>query len=292
VNLTIKLAIMSLIVLALPLAGARSIAHNQQIPEWASIELESSFSALERDNIAEAFNLHATFNLDLSKLSDSSHYTAIFPDEPDSIGRFLDERINYISRLDADEGSRIIAVNMSSVLWFKQLRGDLDPISFNGRILTVDSSRFGRIELGMDFHDGTSKVFRLSTLIHEARHSDCPGGVNAADLQTIRTQPSDELFSLGRKIMNKRCGFPHTTCSESRGFVLRGLVACEDQPWGPFALESIYAATIAKACTNCDESTLQEAQLMAIDAASRVEDFVSLMDGSRGLPDMSSMGLR
>lgn len=55
---------------------------------------------------------------------------------------------------------------------------------------------------------------RVSILVHEARHSDCPNGPGEAD-----------------------CGFSHRDCTTGE---MAGLPACDNNFWGPYAIGALY----------------------------------------------------
>ncbi len=55
---------------------------------------------------------------------------------------------------------------------------------------------------------------RVSILVHEGRHSDCPSGHGKSD-----------------------CGFSHRECTSGD---MAGLPACDDSFWGPYAMGALY----------------------------------------------------
>lgn len=61
---------------------------------------------------------------------------------------------------------------------------------------------------------GRPREGRVSILVHEARHSDCPSGYGEAD-----------------------CGFSHRECTSGD---MAGLPACDDSFWGPYAMGALY----------------------------------------------------
>ncbi len=69
---------------------------------------------------------------------------------------------------------------------------------------------------------------RISVLIHEGRHSDCPRGLEAED-----------------------CGFFHRTCTSGAA---EGFAGCDNSIWGPYALGAIY---LRGALANYDSNSLE-----------------------------------
>ncbi len=85
---------------------------------------------------------------------------------------------------------------------------------------------------------------RVSILVHEARHSDCPNGQGKAD-----------------------CGFGHGECTSGD---MAGLPACDNSLWGPYAMGALYL----KATQNnhpYDSTEYRIIEFMADDALSRLD---------------------
>ena len=124
------------------------------------------------------------------------------------------------------------------------------------------------------------RVVRQSILVHEARHSDCTGGITAAEI---------ESFLKKGVILNSQCGQLHVMCP--KGHDLEGFPACDGAAWGAYAIGGIFSATIAKTCSNCTEDEKQAAYADAVESYSRVLVIEDMINGKAGKPDMSSSGL-
>lgn len=220
--------------------------------------------------------------------------------------RFMDERVNYVVssrvndkfRLFVDQahreeesdssGLQIVAANFGMSFWFESQVREI-PLGYQVGDLRVrlDSPRVGLIKIYPGYTqtisaDGTpiTSVFRTSTLVHEARHSDCSGGLKRSTLASARATgmiPEEGLS----------CGHFHITCPP--GSLYAGAAgACDGKAWGAYAIGGIYAAQIANQCTNCSELERQQALLDAADEFSRVTVLKEMVLGIAGEPDLSS----
>lgn len=240
-----------------------------------------------------------------------------------SILRFLDERVRYLyppfsdPRVDFQKRDRerqvgagmaagrsakaaqsrplTLATNLSAPLWFAHVQRPTasSSIRFNGQSIAVRSARLGAIRLEAPYFAlaGTGRytpLYRVATLVHEARHSDCPGGLDAEDVRRIRSHAYPA---------NRACGHAHSACPAtiplpSGGFEphpYAGALACDAVPWGAYAVQAAFALGFARDCRDCTEAERQEMQMLAIDSMLRVgEKATALMRGELGPPDLSS----
>lgn len=93
---------------------------------------------------------------------------------------------------------------------------------------------------GSDPNSEANKVNRLSTLFHEARHSDGHG---------------------------KSMSFMHSKCPE--GHDLAGLNACDASLNGPYMVGAVTTAILATNCASCNDAEKEALRLMAMDSAGR-----------------------
>jgi hypothetical protein len=117
--------------------------------------------------------------------------------------------------------------------------------------------------------------------MHEARHSDCTGGISNNDLAILRashnTRETDRTFN------NRACGHMHTYCPA--GHTFEKYLACDDRPWGAYAIQYVYLRALLTTYQGADRAIMDAS---VVDTRSRL-----LMDvGSMGRPDMSSAGLQ
>ncbi len=184
------------------------------------------------------------------------------------------------SRLEANEedGASRGATNLS-VLWFlqKSIEPDLLQFLVNGRLLSVASTRVGIIQLGPAFLRVPVAV-QAGVLLHEARHSDCTGGLWRSDLERIVA--GDDPRGLA-------CAHLHVLCPEEHEFA--GLYACDAEAWGAYSVNLIYASGLASHCQDCSLQEQVVAEAAAADAATRLLlDVDAMLDGRLGAPDMTS----
>lgn len=94
---------------------------------------------------------------------------------------------------------------------------------------------------GSDPNSEGNKINRLSTLFHEARHSDGHG---------------------------KSLSFMHTKCPE--GHDLAGMSACDNNLNGPYLVGATTTAIFLQTCTTCSTPEKEALRLAAIDSAGRI----------------------
>lgn len=183
------------------------------------------------------------------------------------------------------QGLLVLAQNVGLTLW---LIGEAYGVSvdFNhqGRSVPVDSSRVGIMMLGggyaMKGHypDGSTfdlpAFYRQSVILHEARHSDCTGGISADQLRKFRE---------AQEFDGMNCGHTHVLCPE--GHVYAGEPVCDNEAWGAYTVAETFLRGIQ---AEAEEGSLewQIATGAVIDNLSRV------LVSQAGDPDMSSAGVR
>jgi hypothetical protein len=189
----------------------------------------------------------------------------------------------------ADSQVYVVALNIGTLVWFNALLALPEKLGFmiGDRAVPITSSRLGIVQLGKGYtvKKGNEYAFpplaRIATLVHEARHSDCTGGLAQADLEKLRAQDIPDGHG---------CGHLHVVCPPGHPYA--GIYACDDLAWGAYSIEAIYAAAILKHCQNCTVEDQGIAEGVEVDSLSRlilpVDD---MLNGKLGDPDMSSGGL-
>jgi hypothetical protein len=174
-----------------------------------------------------------------------------------------------------------------------------------GQNIRIDSTRAGIMLFGPGYtqtartEDGRTlelpTEYRQATLVHEARHSDCTGGVRQADLNVARNSRNVLEFVNNYPAMN--CGHLHTMCPAWHEF--KNLPACDRHFWGAYSVGYVFAA----AKQNPSSTSVRDLLLryMENDSASRllyitngpahVVDVEPLLNGQFGYPDMTSSGV-
>lgn len=198
---------------------------------------------------------------------------------------------------EQSSGAQIGAQNLGTLFWLAGLVDNVQlTIDYLGTTeVAVDSSRVGLVLLGpayeaqiqvSDESGATETVtlppaFRQSILMHEARHSDCTGGLSQEQLQGMISATSyDEYIS---KFPSDACGHLHIVCPDSVKD-LAGQFACDSEKWGAYTVGAIFAAATID---NYNDPTDRELmKMMALDAFSRFTG-----TDTSPAPDMSSAGL-
>lgn len=213
--------------------------------------------------------------------------------------QYLDERVNFFIPEDAELEERILvqelgqldqiedepqiaASNVGTEFWYisEIFQPQEVRFLFGDELIEAESSRIGIIQPGPAYAGGLSGVERVSTLVHEARHSDCTGGITRQDLDRVEAGSLPENLS---------CGHLHDLCPS--GHPLEGLPGCDSHPWGAYSVHLVFMQTLAEECDGCTEQERQIALIGAADAASRVLVLEPMLAGALGPPDMSSSGV-
>ncbi len=192
-------------------------------------------------------------------------------------------------------GAEMGAANIGTALWLSGLVDGV-PVSVThaGQIINVDSARTGLMLIGPGYRytlnvRGQTVVlpsaYREGILLHEARHSDCTGGITQDDLSVLRSSRS--MRETDRRFQAKACGHLHTYCP--LGHEYEGLLACDDHPWGPYAVQYIFVRALASSYSGVDRAVMDA---NAADLLSRLRfNTADMLNGRLGEPDMTNGGL-
>ena len=226
---------------------------------------------------------------------------------------YLEERVNYVvantdspesflttQNFDLHQFDRVVTVasNLSLGLW---LTAEVNHTSsqnvqfqLNGMKHPIPDTHIGVMMLGEGYSmDDFGTLSRMSTLVHEARHSDCTGGLTAADVQLVSTanEPGASSSLMDDFIdQHRKCGQAHANCPA--GHDLAGSAACDVLPWGSYTAGMMFSEALANGCRNCtsEEKTVAEADFF--DSRSRLLfDVEPMENGEMGAPDMTSAGI-
>jgi hypothetical protein len=264
------------------------------------IELDSAFAQNEQSLIKEDFEWLESFEMPSHEQGStpfgaplSRWFDDIFGgSQSQNVINFIDERSAYYIaptrsvkrhiRLRQAGESYETASNVGTGLYLSSLaHRERVSFDFDGRSIEVNDTRVGLIKLARGFFRSESKfkdtyrVSRIGTLVHEARHSDCTGGVKRSTLKHLKSKID---------ILDNSCGHTHARCP--RGHSYAGLMACDTSPWGSYAVEAVLLARIAQ-CEDCNEEVVQAALISVIDRRKRVLLSNQLFKGALGVPDMS-----
>lgn len=217
------------------------------------------------------------------------------------IANYFSERISYFLSVEDlramgmntkgfqfdDPKKRLAAANIGTLFWLNSLAsGRVMRIQVGDRIIPITSSRVGLLMLGSGYMgsqilNGESvpipSTLRQAILVHEARHSDCTGGLNRSQLQTWEN--GDESLE---------CGHTHAVCPSGS---FKGIAACDDRPWGAYAIGVIYAKALLPLLSGTDRQLLEH---FIVDQGSRLVgvDLNQMIAGRYNRPNMTSSGFR
>jgi hypothetical protein len=246
-------------------------------------------------------SLKATERLELEPARDGhDDFAALFGgDRGEDVLRYLRERIRYVG-LDPDEDpkadSGIYAANYgpSWLDWLykaevlHEARARPTSVAFRRSRIAIDSPRTGLVVLGDMFSDdGTSDFDRMETLVHEARHSDCPAAPNHEDLENYEKEQYLRMTDAGRACTNV-----HMPCP--KGHALAGDLACDTHPWGAYMAGYVFAEQVFKRCSQCSEAMRQQALATAKEDFTRLTPELreGLRRGTLPPPVLESVGAR
>ncbi len=182
------------------------------------------------------------------------------------------------------------AINFGMQLWLQSVIDESPAtVVFRGNTITVKSPRDGIIILGELYTDlferngswyEVPSGVRKEILTHEARHSDCTGGINSKNLDIARNSKSYSEFRAN--FPHLECGHLHSVCPSKHA--LAGIRACDEKPWGAYAVGWLYSEARSKEYS--EEWEVMTA--VALDAKSRlIYNTQDLLSGKLGEPDMS-----
>jgi hypothetical protein len=206
---------------------------------------------------------------------------------------FLRERIHFVGA-DLEEGADETYASNYGPSWLEYIyhhrflgERQIKPQqpAFKHGTIPITSPRTGLIVLGGAYSAaGTSDFDRLETLIHEARHSDCPVMPEQGDLENFVKGRYLQMTEAGRS-----CTHVHVPCP--RGHALSGQLACDAHPWGAYMAGYLFAESVFKSCRSCSETQRQEALATAKENFTRLRQVLQrgLNEGTLPAPEMGSL---
>lgn len=210
-----------------------------------------------------------------------------------SLPAFLNDDSN-----DTNSDVRVGAINIGFSYWFSGLiKNEYYIIDLNQQRIPVDSPRVGIIQLGdgyteIGFDTNGNQVhipseYRQAILMHEARHSDCTGGLTDADIASAKQLEGTTDFPSNYSRIS--CGHLHVVCPASHSYA--GYYACDKEAWGAYAVGAVYSdALTTSSLSDSDEQIMAEAALDNYDRL--LVDAKDMLAGKLGKPDMTSDGVR
>ena len=203
-----------------------------------------------------------------------------------------------------DESTQNIgALNLSIDFW---LQGLIDQTEYtlilpNGYRIRMNNPREAVVSVGPAYamsanNTPTPTIISQSMLVHEARHSDCSGGISHRDLLMMKS--SQNYLEFSQNSQSKKCGYLHDLCPSTHA--LAGQAACDTMPWGAYTagiifLEGALFRTDPYHFGKAVKSNLewQLAQTYLLEFKTRLLfNYRHMIEGRLGDPDLSSSGLR
>lgn len=246
------------------------------------VTIDADLSSAERAAVNTGADFLESAQIDGSKIAG---FSDIFGGNRSSnVVSYLEQRVNYILSERTSPFSRLIlpddilaerqdfyAANQSVMIWYVDeyfvSQGGV-RLEISGTPRHVSSSRIGVIQLGNAFV-GSDPVLQAITLVHEARHSDCPNGALLSDIVGF-VEFGSSAFA------DRSCGQLHS----DTGF--------DEFAWGPYAVDYVYSLAIVEACSNCTETQKQLALANANSVQLRAYDINGTQNGAYGRPRMGN----
>jgi hypothetical protein len=284
-----------------------------QLDDQVSVTLDPALSQTEKNLLASDLNTLLNYKFEMGS-EGGALFEKIFGGQTSLsvVTGYLHDRVKYVVPESAELRNRLLvavpsgsgplpgvlrdsqrayrmAANIGMALWLQAelARPQVLAFAVGQQPVVLDSSRVGIMQLGEGYTKKKAfggykfpAIQRIATFIHEARHSDCTGGISEAELAAL---------ARGETIPSHSCGHRHVVCPE--GHELAGLPACDAHAWGAYSVEAIFTLALAKACTSCSEKDKNLAVAAYFDAISRVLVAKDMLAGRLGAPDMSSSGL-
>jgi len=191
-------------------------------------------------------------------------------------------------RMPGPKGSgkiEIMAANLGMQFWYQGLIDQTTKsLLIDDRAVAITSKDAGIMLIGEAYTEALPREFRNEILIHEARHSDCTGGLSTDDIKVARNASYYEDFYKNSK--STTCGHFHSICPDEHDYA--GVLACDDKPWGAYSVGFVYAAAVTPSLDVTTES-YQLMKALELDAKTRFQfDYDAMIQGRLGDPDMSS----
>lgn len=193
----------------------------------------------------------------------------------------------------ADSDTMVGAMNIGTALWLQSLEDRTNvTVNFGGQITPITSSRVGIVVFGEGYARTNSQgkeypaEMRNMIMVHEARHSDCTGGITEADVELLRKAKDNDIQATG--FTKFSCGHTHQKCPSNHQYA--GKLICDVHPWGSYAIGAIYVKAMLP---KYEDGSFERSVLNAlyIDQKNRaLNDVDQMLNGAFGDPNMSSSG--
>lgn len=227
-------------------------------------------SLTDRDRVSVCTDITSLNSVNVkntTKDSLSSSFDSIFSGKmadgrTDFLAYLYDRVIYLVANSKRDTGntsSQVIATNVGTQYWLHSI-ASARPYSYMiaGTQVSIQTPRVGIVELNA--YSGFPTTERMSTMIHEARHSDCEKGFTDSDYKKLKSG----------NVGGIACGHLHIKCPV--GHELAGQAACDPNGMGAYGVNAIFEKKMYQNCSNCSEKDKQTYLMMSNESFSRVID--------------------
>jgi hypothetical protein len=291
--------------------GSSARAEDQEtVPPSQIYDLYQSdiqaFSNLDQDSVSEYDGAHQQLFTKIFGGTDSASVLKFYQDRiqyafaEDDLSRaslspasMQDDLTRALAAPVSSSGksARAGALNVSTTLWLDGVVNYKSiSLTVGSQQIALDSPHTGIMMFGPSYTDmvydsqGDSHPFppeyRQNVLLHEARHSDCTGGISREQISTVRAARSMSRLPIA-------CGHTHINCPSGP---LKGLPACDAERFGAYTVGATYIAATIDGQT--DEISRKILQMTLIDLQSRfIESSSNPSLPDEQEPNMTSEGV-
>jgi hypothetical protein len=285
------------------LLGAMRTARAETIHPGVGIRLDSARLSAEARQLLKSDIAHLA-GLRIQAPA-GSYFEQVFGGRgAQAVVRYLDRRIDYISRADEDDyyatnqatlwklygpGAELGLIGPGDDPWY-------DGIPFESGRVPLREPGTGFLHLGNLFFDELDRVGRLETLVHEARHTDCPRALSERDLRlfveaTLTGTEEGWVETIeaggGFSSAGRRCNYEHVPCADGETSLM-----CDREAWGPNMVAIVFMHALWKYCASCTDAERESAAYWRDDSLeNRLLPGLrqQLQSGNIPAPDMSSL---
>jgi hypothetical protein len=157
-----------------------------------------------------------------------------------------------------DSEIQTVATNDGTALWItSRVIDEKISVVAGSTVIPVDSTRVGIISLGdmyktaIEIEDSGEKQtitfppeFRISTVVHEARHSDCTNGFSETLAIALKNSETMDQFLQKAGVEQLECGHMHVICPANHDYA--GEPACDNEIWGAYGVGAVYTLAAEK----------------------------------------------
>ncbi len=240
----------------------------------------------------DGISIHRYFTDRVRKVMDQREFRGLRADWEDDTAALAADL--HSDRATVSRVQTIAAVNFGVLAWLEgiykkklfRISGSRDPVSSTRAGFIVLAQGYGGYVAASGKPMQVPIAVRQGILLHEARHSDCTGGLSKELVREFRSR----TFADGLNLLEKSttCGHLHAACPPEHKY--NGKSVCDSKPWGAYSVGALFSEMSLKRTTDLRERAELKAQI--VDQWGRVNlNIDDLMSGKFGRPDMTSSGV-